>query len=147
MSANDDSRDNALTDEYMSDSNTEDGIQVVSDDPGTGIFSVVQADWEYEDCQHLGEALISGFKEQVFTRITFTHVDNDKRCPHAEVKPELIRHAVPFNCKAIRTVGVREQVLYDKIKGFEEQGFIRKCRGSTEWVSGAFLVPKHNGKW
>ena len=41
---------------------------------------------------------------------------------------------------------MREQVLYDKIKGFEEQGVIRKCRGSTEWVSRAFLVPKPNGK-
>ena len=147
ISESDDSEDNALTDEYMSDSNTEHGIQVVSDDPGTSIFSVVQADMEYEDCQHLREALISEFKEQVFTRKTFTQVDNDKRGPHAKVKLELIPNAIPFSCKAIRTVGVREQVLYDKIKGFEEQGFIRKCRGSTEWVSRAFLVPKPNGKW
>ena len=138
ISESDDSEDNALTDEYMSDSNTEHGIQVVSDDPGTSIFSVVQADMEYEDCQHLREALISEFREQVFTRKTFTQVDNDKRGPHAKVKLELIPNAVPFSCKAIRTVGVREQVLYDKIKGFEEQGFIRKCRGSTEWVSRAF---------
>ena len=147
ISESDGSEDNALTDEYMSDSNTERGIQVVSDDPGTSIFSVVQADMEYEDCQHLREALIIEFKEQVFTRKTFTQVDNDKRGPHAKVKLQLIPNAIPFSCKAIRTVGVREQVLYDKIKGFEEQGFIRKCRGSTEWVSRAFLVPKPNGKW
>ena len=147
ISESDDSEDNALTDEYMSDSNTEHGIQVVSDDPGTSIFSVVQGDMEYEDCQHLREALISEFKEQVFTRKTFAQVDNVKRGDYAKVKLEPIPNAVPFSCKAIRTVGVREQVLYDKIKGFQEQGFIRKCRGSTEWVSRVFFALKPNGKW
>ena len=77
----------------------------------------------------------------------FTQADNDKSGPHANVKLELIPNAVPFRCEAIRTVGVREQVLYDKIKAFEGQGFICKCRGSTDRVSRAFLVPKPNGKW
>ena len=86
MSENDDSEDNALTDEYMSDSNTEHGLQVVSNDPGTSIFSVVQADMEYEDCQHLRDALNNVFKEQVLTRKRFTQVENDKRGPHAKVK-------------------------------------------------------------
>ena len=42
---------------------------------------------------------------------------------------------------------MREQNLYDKIKDFDEQGFFRKCRGSTEWVWRAVLVPKPNYKW
>ena len=51
----------------MSDSNTEHGIQVVSEDPGNSTSSVAQAVKEYEDCEHLGEAPIAEFKEQVFT--------------------------------------------------------------------------------
>ena len=52
-----------------------------------------------------------------------------------------------MSCKAIRSVGVREAALRDKIESFEKKGFIPKSKfDSPEWMSGAFLVPKPNGK-
>ena len=50
--------------------------------------------------------------------------------------------------KAIRSVGVREVALREKIDSFLKKGFIQKSEEDTsEWVSRAFLVPKPNGKW
>ena len=37
--------------------------------------------------------------------------------------------------------------LAEKVKGFEDRGWIQECTGKTEWVSRAFLMPKPNGKW
>ena len=51
--------------------------------------------------------------------------------------------------KAIRTVGVREQILFEKTKEFGCQGILRPLGAdkNSDWVSRAFLVPKPNGKW
>ena len=69
------------------------------------------------------------------------------RGPYAEVKLKLGDGAVPHSCKVIRAVGVREQVLYENVKGFEQQSFVREVKGETNWVPRAFLVPKPKGKW
>ena len=50
--------------------------------------------------------------------------------------------------KAIRSLGVSEVALREKIDSFLKRGFIQKSEeDSPEWVSRAFLVPKPNGKW
>ena len=38
-------------------------------------------------------------------------------------------------------------MLAEKVKEFEDRGLIQHCKGKTESVSRAFLVPKPNGKW
>ena len=114
-----------------------------------GIFSVVQADVEFPECEDLRKVLVEEFQQSVFTRKKFEEVDNSKRGPEdiAFVHLDLVGDPKPHSAKAIRTVGVREQVLYDMVQGFLKQGFIRECTGRTDWVSRAFLVPKPNGKW
>ena len=114
-----------------------------------GIFSVVQADVEFPECEDLRKVLVEEFQHSVFTRKKFEEVDNSKRGPEdiAFVHLELVGDPKPHSAKAIWTVGVREQVLYDMVQGFLKQGFIRECTGRTDWVSRAFLVPKPNGKW
>ena len=114
-----------------------------------GIFSVAQADVEFPECEDLRKVLLEEFQQSVFTRKRFEEVDNSKRGPEdiAFVHLELVGDPKPHSAKAIRTVGVREQVLYDMVHGSLKQGFIRECTGRTDWVSRAFLVPKPNGKW
>ena len=59
---------------------------------------------------------------RAFTRTNYDEIDNRKRCEFAKVKLNLIENPVPHSCKAIHIVGVREQVLAEKDKGFEERG-------------------------
>ena len=64
----------------------------------------------------------------------------------SQVKLTPIQGATLKSQKAIRTVGIREALLYEKIQTFLERGYIEPCSKNTEWVSRAFLVPKPNGK-
>ena len=64
-----------------------------------------------------------------------------------QVKLTPVQRATPKSQKAIRSVGIREALLYERIQTFLERGYIEPCSESSEWVSRAFLVPKPNGKW
>ena len=85
----------------------------------------------------------------MFTRRTFKEVNNANRGPYGRVNLELIQGAVGHSCKAIRTIGVREQIFYEKTKDSKNQGFLRPLGAdeNSDWVSRACLVPKPNGKW
>ena len=107
----------------------------------------MQADEHFTECRHLREALISEVHRSVVTRKNCDDIENSKRGEFAKVRLNLMDNPVPHSCKAIRTVGVREQVLAQKVKGFEEGGWIQECKGKTEWVSRAFVVPQPNDKW
>ena len=110
--------------------------------------SVVQAD-EFPECEDLRDAILVEFKKSVFTRKTFEEVNNVNRGPYARVNLELIQGAVGHSCKAIRTVGVCEQIIYQKLKSSRIKDFcglwgrIKILIGCPE----AFPVPKANGKW
>ena len=135
-------------DYYSSPPDTvERGTQVAGDNFTCSVYSVVQADEQFPECTHLREALISEFHRSVFTRKNYDEIDNSRRGDFAKVRLNLIDNPVPHSCKDICTVGVRKLVLAEKVKGFEERGWIQECKGKTEWVSRAFLVPKPNGKW
>ena len=123
------------------------GTQVAGDNFTRSVYSVVQAEEQFPECTHLREALISELHRSVFTRKNYDENDNSKWGEFAKVRLNLIDNPIPHSCKAIRTVGVREQVLAEKVKRFEERGWIQECKGKTEWVSRVFLVPKPNGKW
>ena len=122
------------------------GTQVAGDIFTRSIYFVVQADEQFFECTHLREALESEFHRSVLTRTNYDEIDNSKRGEFAHVRLNPIDNPVPQSCKAIRTVGVREQVLAEKVKGIEERGGIQECKRKTEWVSRVFLVPKPNGK-
>ena len=96
------------------------GTHVAGDNFTRSVYSVVQADEQLSECTHLQEALISDFQRSVFTRKNYDEIDNSKRGEFVKVKMNLIYSPVPHSCKAIRTVGVREQVRAEKVKGFEE---------------------------
>ena len=125
-------------------------IQFKSDSQSSqGIFSVLQAHVEFPECEDLRNILVEEFQQSFFTRKKFGEVDNSKRGPEhiAFVHRELVGDCKPHSAKAIRTVGVREQVLNDMGQGFLKQSFIRESTGRTKWVLRAFLVPNPNGKW
>ena len=101
------------------------GIQFKGDGLSSqGNFSVVQADVEFPECGDLRKVLVEEFQQSVFTRKKFGEVDNTKRGPEhvAFVHLELVGDPKPHSAKAIRTVGVREQVLYEVVQGFLKQG-------------------------
>ena len=52
------------------------GMCVYNDGISHSVFSVVQADKEFPDCQHLRDAILDKFKKSVFTRKTFKGVKN-----------------------------------------------------------------------
>ena len=121
------------------------GIQFTGDGLSSqGIFSVVQADVEFPECEDLRKVLVEEFQQSVFTRKKFEEVDNSKRGPKdiAFVHLELVGDPKPHSAKAIRTVGVREQVLYDMVQSFLKQGFIREGTGRTDWVSKGIFSPQ-----
>ena len=48
----------------------------------------------------------------------------------------------------MRAIGLREKILREKIKEFENRGYLIEVDpNETEWASWAFSVPKPNGKW
>ena len=97
------------------------GIQFKGDGLSSqGIFSAVQADVEFPECEDLRKVLVEEFQQSAFTRKKFEEVDNSKRGHEdiAFVHLELLGDPKPHSAKAIRTVRVREHVLYDMVQGF-----------------------------
>ena len=64
----------------------------------------------------------------------------DKRGPNGICVLEPILDAKPKADKPIRAVGLREEAMREKIKEFQEKGWI--VPGQSHWVSSRFLVPK-----
>ena len=113
--------------------------KVLIDSYKRSITSVIQADEEHPDCARYRELIMQEFEEDRWV----------KRGPKeiSQVKLTPVQGATPESQKAIRTVGIREALLYERIKTFLERGYIEPCSKNTEWVRRAFLVPKPNGKW
>ena len=72
--------ENAISHEqYSSDDDVglrERGTCVCNDDISRSVFSVVQADQEFPECQDLRDAILDEFEKSVFTRKTFKEVNN-----------------------------------------------------------------------
>ena len=70
----------------------------------------------------------------------------DKRSPNWICVYEHIPNAKPKAEKPIRAVGLREEAMGEKIKEFQEKGWI--VPSQSHWVSRGFLVPKlGTNKW
>ena len=123
--------------------------RVLNDFYKHSIQSVIQADDEHPDCARYRELIMQEFRESVFTPLKFKENRWVKRGPKeiSQVKLTPVQGATPRSPKAIRTVGIREALLYEKIQTFLERGYIEPCSKNTEWVSRVLLVPKPNGKW
>ena len=126
----------------------ETGVQVQNLCYPRSVQSVIQTDLEHPDCQMYREQLLSSFKDTLFTPRGYEEDANEHRGPSAILRLDLVDNPQPMSFKAIRSVGVREVALREKIDSFLKKGFIQKSEeDSPEWVSRAFLVPKPNGKW
>ena len=95
------------------------------------------------------QQLIDEFRDTVFSPLKYDPEAWKVPGPReiSKVKLTLIEGAVPRSSKAIRAVGIRETLLYEKIQTFLDRGYIVKSNDNADWVSRAFLVPKPNGKW
>ena len=92
--------------------------------------------------------LLSSLKDTLFTPRGYEEDANEHRGPNAILRLDLVDNPQPMSFKAIRSVGVREVALREKIDSFLKKGFIQKSEeDSPEWVSRAFLVPKPICKW
>ena len=70
----------------------------------------------------------------------------DKRGPNGICVLEPIPDGKPKADKPIRPVGLREEAMREKIKEFQEKGWI--VPSQSHWVSRGFLVPKPGtNKW
>ena len=95
------------------------------------------------------QRLIGKFCDTVFSPLKYDPEAWKVRapCEISKGKLTLIEGAVLRISKAIRAVGIRETLLYEKIQTFLYRGYIEKRTENTDWVIRAFLVPKPNGKW
>ena len=118
---------------------------------GRSVQSVILSDQEYPDCQGYRDLILDRFKQSVFTTKNYDDVTPEQLDARGkgfgEVQLELIQDPTPKSCKAVRSVGLREQLLKEKIDDFRKRGLIARCDAKTEWCSRAFLVPKPGGKW
>ena len=112
------------------------------------VQSVIQTDLDHPDCQHYREQLLSTFKDSLFTPRAYDEDANEHRGPNAIVRLDFVENPKLMSCKAIRSVGVREAALRDKIELFEKKSFIQNWKlDSPEWLSREFSVPNPNGEW
>ena len=114
------------------------------------VQSVIEADGEIRECPKWREWLLQEFSSSVFRRDGNTYAEIEanasKRGPHGWCKLELLPNSEPRACKAIRVVGIREQVLKEKCQEFLDKGWIRESH--SNWVARGFLVPKPGvNKW
>ena len=114
------------------------------------VQSFIETDGEIRECQKWREWLLQEFSSSVFRRDGNTYAEIEanasKRGPHGWCKLELLPNSEPRACKAIRVVGIREQVLKEKCQEFLDKGWIRESH--SNWVARGFLVPKPGvNKW
>ena len=116
------------------------------------INSVIQADEDWPEGEYYRQKLMQDFAKTVFTTKHVDEIDaaaQAARGPHAKVQLKLLQeHPGPRAAKPIRAVGLREQVLLEKLEDFRKRGMLRKAEGDPQWVSRCFLVPKPGtNKW
>ena len=113
---------------------------------GRSVQSVILSNQEYPDCQGYRDLILDRFKQSVFTTKNYADVtpkQSDSRSKgFGEVQLESIQDTTPNSCKAVRSAGLREQLLKEKIDDFRKGGLIARCDDKMEWCSRAFLVPK-----
>ena len=115
------------------------------------VWSVIQTDEQWPGTKVYRDKLLDRFGKSVFQTkhsASITAKAQAIRGDHAKVKSELIPNAEPKAQKPIHAVGLRETMMAEKLKDFQEKGFLRECTGSLQWIARAFLVPKpRNNKW
>ena len=94
--------------------------------------------------------LLDEFKEPVFNSECNNwkeiKANASKRGPDGWVHLEPKKHSKPVAFRPIRAVGLREEAVKEKIKGFEDQGWIEDS--TSPWVARGFFVPKPGvNKW
>ena len=118
---------------------------------GRSVQSVILSDHEYPDCQGYRDLILDCFKRSVFTTTNYADVTPEQLDARGkgfgEVQLDLIQDPTPKSCKAVRSVGLREQLLKQKIDDFRKGGLIARCDDKAKCWSRAFLVPKMGGKW
>ena len=135
--------------DHINEGHVEHELCVSNNTYDRSIQSVIQADDEIPGCEVYRQRLIDEFRDTVFSPLKYDPEAWKVRGPReiSKVKLTLIEGAVPRSSKAIRAVGIRETLLYEKIQTFLDRGYIVKSNDNTDWVTRAFLVPKPNGKW
>ena len=114
------------------------------------VRSVIEADDEHPHCQEYRDWIYNRFKDTVFkeggNHWSEIEKNMDKRGPNGICVLEPIPDAKPKADKPIRAVGLREEAMREKIKEFQEKGWI--VPSQSHWVSRGFLVPKPGtNKW
>ena len=112
--------------------------------------SVIEADAEHPHCEDYRNWLYNRFKDTVFKEggNHWSEIKKkiDKRGPNRICVLEPILDAKLKADKPIRAVGLREEAMREKIKEFQEKGWI--VPSQSHWVSRGFLVPKRGKrKW
>ena len=109
------------------------------------IRSVIQADETWAGTEEYWERLLNCFRKTVFQTKQSASIPPEARKvrgDHAKVKLELIHNAESKAQKPIRAVGLRKNMMAERLKDFQARGFLRECTGNHEWVARIFLVPK-----
>ena len=92
------------------------------------MHSVIEADAEHSHCQDCRNSIYNRFKDSVFREEGnhWSEIEKkmDKRGPSGICVLEPIPDAKPKACKPIRAVGLREEAMREKIKEFQEKGWI-----------------------
>ena len=96
----------------------ETGVQVQNLCYPRSVQSVIQTDLEHPDCQMYREQLLSSFKDTLFTPRGYEEDANEHPGPKAILRLDLVDNPQPMSFKAIRSVGVREVALREKIDSF-----------------------------
>ena len=114
------------------------------------VHSVIEADAEHPHRQDYRNWIYNRFKDTVFeeggNHWSDIEKSMDKRRPNRICVLEPIQDAKPKADKLIRAVDLREEAMREKIKEFQEKGWI--VPGQSHWVSRGFLVPKPGiNKW
>ena len=115
------------------------------------VRSVIQADEQWPGTEVYRDRLLERFDKSFFQTkhsASSTAKAEAIRGDNAKVKLELIHNAEPKAQKPIPSVGLRETMMAEKLKDFQEKYFLRECTGNPQWIARAFLVPRAgNNKW
>ena len=106
--------------------------------------SVIEADDEQPHCQDFRNWIYNLFEDTMFkeggNHWSEIEENMDRRGPNRTRMLEQIADAKPKADKPIRAVGLREDAIREKIKEFQEKGWI--VLSQSHWVRQGFVVPK-----
>jgi hypothetical protein len=91
--------------------------------------------------QTVRDRILSDYEDVATDKKEAREIDPANRGPFGTAKIELLPGAVPKKDRPFRLVGERATALADKVKEFEERGWIEEAPAS-EWAARAFVVPK-----